>query len=398
MIEIQNDFKSKSKCCGCSACVLSCPSKCIEMKYDEEGFSYPVVCNEKCIDCGICESVCPELSNKNHNNVSESEFYCAYSSDKDIVYKSSSGGIFSELAKRIIDENGVVYGVRVESDNERGKGEFWPRHARAESLSEYSDFRKSKYLQSNINGTYVLVAEDLKIGRKVLFSGTPCQIAGLYKFLEINKNICMENLYTVDLICHGVPSAAIFESYIDTLEEKKGIRPISMSWRDKKFGWSKPSISIVYMDGSKDLFVEDKVTSYQHGFLSGLYLRPSCYGCQFSVLPRYADISLGDFWRYEGELDNRDGGLSLVVVNNKKGHELFEVCKSCIMFEQVSKDLAVEKSDWLSKAPSHHPLRRRVLEDFQKNGFGYLEKHYINPNFINRVIRKIYCHLDLHRK
>lgn len=199
----------KSNCCGCEVCVNVCPQKCIKMVEDEEGFRYLDIDYKKCIDCGLCEKRCPVLKEAKKDYIESLEFYAGYNKNDEILKQSSSGGIFWLLAQNIIKNNGIVYGVIQNST-------YDVCFQRATNLEECTKFRGSKYLQAKVNGIYRLVKEDLDKGCKVLFSGTPCQIAGLYNYL--NKKY--DNLYTCDVVCHGVPSNKVYRKFIEYIEQK----------------------------------------------------------------------------------------------------------------------------------------------------------------------------------
>lgn len=215
----------KNNCCGCSACEQKCPKKCITMMEDEEGFFYPHVNKVKCIECGLCEKVCPVI------NVGENEqkitAYAAYVNDKNVRMKSSSGGMFTLFAQKILNENGVVFGAAFDQN-------FMVHHIYIESEENLSKQQGSKYLQSRIENTYRETEQYLNSGRKVLFTGTACQIAGLKQFLMKEY----DNLYTVDVLCHGVPSSKLWKHYLEYQEECYG-SSVKQAFLGRKFGVGK---------------------------------------------------------------------------------------------------------------------------------------------------------------
>lgn len=243
------NIEDKKECCGCSACVQRCPKQCIVMKEDEEGFLYPVVDKEVCIDCGLCEQVCPVLRQREERE--PLEVYAAFNKNEEVRMQSSSGGIFTALAEPIIKEGGVVFGARFNEDWE-------VVHDYVETVEGLSAFRGSKYVQSRIGCTFSQAEQFLKQGRKVLFSGTPCQIAGLKLFLRKEY----ENLLSVDFICHGVPSPGVWRQYLNEFIVYQGnkkkisffpskpiilnsIRDISrIEFRNKRLGWKKYSFAL----------------------------------------------------------------------------------------------------------------------------------------------------------
>ena len=310
MIEI----KDKSMCCGCEACVNICPQNCITMKEDEEGFRYPQINKEKCINCGLCNKACP-LQNEVKKSKFMTKYYAAYNKSDKILSKSSSGGMFWLLVKYILEKRGVIYGVIQDST-------YNVKFTRAKTEKECISIRKSKYLQARVNDTYLKVKEDLKNNKYVLFSGTPCQVAALYKFLDKDY----EKLYTVDVVCHGVPSMSVYRKYIKYIEKKYKKRVININWRDKIKGkWGPNHVTILFDDGSSVSTISLN-NLFQRGFLYNIYLRPSCYKCIYAKIPRIGDLSLADFWGYDGNLKkkNKNKGISAVIVSSKKGEKAFE--------------------------------------------------------------------------
>ena len=341
----------KSYCCGCTACLSVCPKQCVTMKEDEEGFLYPVVDNSLCIDCGLCEKVCLVL----HQGMSRQPLnvYAAKNRDERVRLSSSSGGIFTLLAEKVIDENGVVFGVRFD--------ENWEViHDYTETKAGLSVFRGSKYVQSRIGDCYVQAKNFLNAGRKVLFSGTPCQIAGLKKYLRKEY----DNLLTVDLVCHGVPSPKVWKQYLK--EEiarqcdrkntvlshpihEKDVRVEGISFRDKRLGWKKYSfaltLSTINESGEKYSFCS-RMPFYENlflkGFLHNLYLRPSCYACPVKGGKSESDITIADFWGIEQILPecDDDKGTSLVLAFSEKGQQALvclEYDKSEVAYEAALK-------------------------------------------------------------
>lgn len=334
MIEIKN----KENCCGCGACVQRCPKQCIAFKEDEEGFLYPRVDESLCIDCGLCEKVCPILNTDIPRE--PLAVYAAFNHDAEVRITSSSGGIFSLFAESVIAEGGVVFGAKF--------NENWEViHDYSETKEGLAAFRGSKYVQSSIGRAYKDAERFLKEGRKVLFSGTPCQISGLKKFLRKDY----ENLVTIDFICHGVPSPGVFRWYmaeelanisnqreyafpkryklkniplVSTLAANANIELKSIHFRDKIMGWRKFSFSICFnkLKDKNIVFSQSlRENKFILGFLKDLYLRPSCHICPCKGLASGADLTIGDFWGIEKihpEIDD-DKGISALMVNTKKG-------------------------------------------------------------------------------
>lgn len=304
------NITDKSQCCGCSACAQRCPKQCISIQSDGEGFLYPRVDTTVCIDCGLCEKVCPVI---NQNDEREPlAVYAAKNTDENVRMHSSSGGLFSLLAERTIEQGGVVFGARWDAD--------WNvRHDCVERKEDISKFRSSKYLQSIIGDCYVKTENFLNQGRKVMFTGTPCQIAGLKHFLRKDY----ENLLAVEVICHSVPSPGVWQQYLSEKLQNMGLRKSDIqqiSFRDKSTGWKTYSFVIKGKNGNEYRELSSKNT-FMRGFLADLYTRPSCHVCPAKQLKSGSDITLGDFWGIGSlmpELDD-DKGVSAVIANTERG-------------------------------------------------------------------------------
>ena len=293
----------KKKCCGCSACVQRCPKQCISLTEDEEGFLYPYVNEESCVECGLCEKICPIL------NPQEETFplqvIAAKNTNTEERLGSSSGGLFLPLAKSIINEGGIVFGADYDSNWE-------VHHVGVENISGLYALMMSKYLQSRIENTYKEAEKFLKCGRKVMFVGTPCQIAGLHGFL---RHKVYPNLLTIDVACHGAPSPGVWRQYLaETYSEEEFIKSRLKAAAGKNTVLS----SDIHYDNV-----------YMKGFLSNLYLRPSCHDCKCKDGKHHSDISLGDFWgidKFNPSFDD-DKGVSLVLINTPKGKEFLQKVK-----------------------------------------------------------------------
>ena len=310
MIYIQD----KHKCCGCAACVQACPKHCISFNEDEQGFRYPLVDKSHCIDCGLCDKVCPVINQSEAKKTLK--VYAAQNPNDEIRLNSSSGGIFSMLAEAIIDEGGVVFGACFDKNWE-------VEHAYTETKEGLVAFRGSKYLQSRTENTYREARDFLNAGRKVLFSGTSCQIAGLKKFLRKEY----ENLLTVEILCHSAPSPLVWRKF---LEEKIGDSKIDyINFRNKSTGWSNYSYSLVIMIAEKNIIIPSD-HNYFNGMISNLTTRPSCSCCPAKNGKSDSDILLGDcwgIWDYMPSFDDNKG-VSLVKIFSSKGDEFFNKIKS----------------------------------------------------------------------
>lgn len=373
--------EKQEECCGCKACSNICPKKCISFEMDTTGFIYPMVDKSTCIDCNLCIKVCPlkHYFEIKENKLKNHLYFAAYNKDRDMLLKSSSGGIFGLLAKYIISNGGIVYGAKV-------KNRFYVYHDRAVSLEEAEGFFGSKYLHSDINDCYHNCKIDLEDGRKVLFSGTPCQIAGLYTYLQRDYS----NLVTVGVVCHGVPSRTIFDKFIVEVEKKHRSEVTKYQWRNKEKGWGPNHVRMDYSNGTHELTVSVK-NPYTKGFLKNCYIRPSCYQCKFAKLPRIEDLAISDFWGYEGRLTetNHNEGLSMVVVTNSKGLELFNNIKEELVFESVTEEYAKSKSRHLWLHPHNNLDKAKIAKTAQYMTFTRINKKYINKSIIGKIFNRL---------
>lgn len=373
----------KRNCTGCGACINACPRHIITMEEDNDGFIYPKVKVEDCIECHLCEKSCPML--KERKDICKSYdnypiFYAGQLKDKDDLMKVSSGGAFWAFSKTVIDKGGIVYGaVQKDVDN--------IYHLRAESLDEIKTIRRSKYFQSDTRQTFAQVKADLKEGRNVLYSGTGCQIAGLKVYLGKEY----DNLITCDVVCHGVPSRKVWRAYRKEKEEREGKEIKDLVFRDKSAGWSHNQYKITYQDGS----VEKEASTRQlfhAGYLRGLFYRPSCGTCRFASLPRVADVTLADYWQYQGIFRqfSHDLGVSLITVNNERGEKLLKDSSVYLDFEQTERTLALMSCKHLNEHPSENPDRDAFFTLFSEKGYYAAAQKYIlsRNNIIRRVVNK----------
>ena len=304
-------ISDKHNCCGCSACQQACPKQCITMQQDAEGFLYPQVDTSSCIDCGLCEKICPFLHPDEAKTPTHT--YAAINNDERIRMESSSGGIFTLLAEQIINEGGVVFGARYDE-------EWQVTIDHTETIDGLATFRGSKYVQARVGDTYAKCAKFLKVGRKVLYSGTPCQVAGLKHYLRKEY----DNLLTIEIACHGVPSPKVWKEYI---KKVSGGQPLtSIVFRDKRNGWNGYGLSFVGADGKEIKYEKASNNDFMRCFLNDLCVRPSCSNCPAKAGASGADILIGDFWgidRMHPEMhDNK--GCSLVIAHTAKGKRLFK--------------------------------------------------------------------------
>lgn len=364
----------KQNCCGCSSCVQRCPKHCVSMQEDQEGFLYPHFNSETCIDCGLCEKVCPminpfieQLPKKTLAVINKNEM---------IRKESSSGGAFSLIAEKVIKAGGVVFGARFD--------EQW------QVILDYTDseegitaFRGSKYVQAKNNEAYKMCESFLKEGRDVLFTGTPCHISGLKHFLRKEY----DNLLLVDIVCHGVPSYIVWKTYLDVLDKSsKGITSVNM--RDKSRGWKQYSYKIMGEEGS--LFDDYASKSlYLQGFARNYYLRPSCYNCKSKNGRSHSDLTLADFWGIEKIDDafNDDKGTSAVLVNTDKG--LSFLASLDMKSKEFPFDSFASLNPSFSKSTSESPFRKYFWKEFEHQGIDAVELTIKKELFLpNRIINK----------
>ena len=371
------DIKDKKDCCGCEACKQICPRKCISMVYDTEGYLYPSVNKNECIDCSLCEKVCPVLSKK--VNREPIHVYAAQSNDNNIVKDSSSGGIFSEISLKILEDNGVVFGAAFDKD-------FKVVHKYIEKTKDLPLLQTSKYVQSSIGESYIEVKKILDTGKKVLFTGTPCQIKGLKLFLRKEYS----NLYCVDIICHGVPSPLIWKSYLDYITQKNKICKsdiLKINFRDKTYGWNCFSFCITYnKSNKKKIFIEPLYKNkYLRVFISNIILRPSCYNCSFRNLNSESDLTIGDYWGVERFIPkyNKDNGVSCVIINSEKGNNLIKGTnidvENSILGDVVINNKVILKS---TKEPEN---RRAFMMELQNKNIISVINKYTKVNAIQKI-------------
>jgi coenzyme F420-reducing hydrogenase beta subunit len=372
MIEIQK----KENCTGCHACKNVCPPKCIMMESDSEGFLYPKINIESCIHCGLCEKVCPIIHKKEINN--NPKAYACYNKNEKIRMESSSGGLFTLIAEQIIDNGGIVFGARFDN-------EFNVIHDSVEKKEDLDKFRRSKYVQSKIGDTHRRVKDALIEGRHVLFTGTPCQVAGLKSFLGKEY----DNLFCLDIICHGVPSPNVWKSYLVYQKNKFGSLPQYISFRNKDEGWKNFSMSISFDNNIE--YRKTLVTDlYMKTFLKDICLRLSCYQCNFKTLHRQSDITLADFWGIQNMLPEMDDdrGTTLMFINSANGQKMMQNLNEKILIREVDINKAVEYNPSAIKSAKINPKRDAFLEDLHKIPFDKLVKKYCNDSIMIRLKRK----------
>ena len=370
------NITEKQNCSGCHACSNICPQQCIAMENDKEGFFYPKVNLKSCVDCGLCERVCPILHKEAIEN--EPQAFACYNKDEKIRLESSSGGLFTLIAEQIIDAGGVVFGVGLGKD-------LTAMHSYVETKEKLREFRGSKYVQSKIGETYEQAKAFLKQGRQVLFTGTPCQITGLKSYLQQDY----DNLFCIDIICHGVPSPKVWQKYISYQENRVGSQVKSASFRDKNKGWKKFSMSLLFNNATLHKQTLDK-DLYLQAFLKNSCLRPSCYDCNFKTLHRQSDITLADFWGIQNILPKLDDdkGTSLIFVNSNKGKSMFDKIVNEIIFEQVDINRAIHDNTAAIKSVGHNPNREKFFKEVDMLAFDKLVNKYCSDSLSVKIKSK----------
>ncbi len=371
-------LKEKNKCNGCSACANACPKNCIIMTADELGFLYPQIDESLCVDCGLCEKVCPVF---NENEIkSTPKAYAVKNIDENIRMQSSSGGTFTAIAEKILADGGVVFGAAFSDDFKT------VHHIAIENSEDLYKLRGSKYVQSRIDTSFTDAKKKLEKGRKVLFTGTPCQIGGLLSYLRKDYN----NLITQDIICHGVPAPYVWSKYVELREEKAGANTTSASFRAKNTGWVRFSMLMNFQNGkeytqplSDDLFMQ--------GFLNNVYLRSSCYDCVFKTIHRKADITLADFWGVWNVLPqmNDDKGVSLVITNTQKGEDIINSISNQLEVIEADLNEAVKYNSAAEKSVPHNAQREAFATDFNIQPFEKVIKKYCSPDWKKQLKSKI---------
>ncbi len=361
----------RDKCCGCNACVSVCPVSAIEIAQNEIGFPYPVVNEDKCIQCGKCVRVC-QMKQLVLQEDFEQEYYAGQIKNLECLKESSSGGIFTALSEAVFEHGGIVYGVYFDS-------EWNVRHGRAENVNDTLKFRGSKYIQSDNTVVYDLIKKDLKEGRYVLFSGTPCQCEGVKKYAEEWK-LDDSKLILIDFVCHGVSSPTIWKQYIDFLSQDRG-QVGAYTFRNKDKGWKKSRTQILNTRGED---ISNNDYSFFDLYRSLLITRNSCFQCDFTSYKRCSDITLADFWNID-QLENNfnlEAGVSQILVNSSKGKKVFNWIINKIDYLQCSR-----MDCWQPhlEYPAEKPAGRTKFENYYtNNSFENVLQKYGRGTFVGK--------------
>lgn len=363
-------------CTGCQACRAVCPLDCISMKRDSQGFLYPKVDTSKCVGCGKCRNACPVV-NRVKDDLQIPDCYIAFSRDNQIRKSSSSGGVYAEIARSVIEKSGVVFGAAM---NEKQQ----VFTVACGSMDKVEKTMGSKYVQADVGNSYKEVASYLKKGTYVLYSGTPCQIGGLYAYLGCEY----DNLITVDLICHGVPSPRAWTEYTEYLERKYKSKIKNISFRCKDSGWRKYSLKVQFDD--KSVFREDITKNiFLRAFISHLILRPSCYCCSFKQVHRQADITLGDFWAANrvANLDD-DKGISVLLAHSAKGKKLVDLISKNLVIKSVGFQDAIKDNSSYEQSAEPSAYLKLFNKRWNRNSFPRAVKSLCEDNIFSSLYNK----------
>jgi coenzyme F420-reducing hydrogenase beta subunit len=383
-------INDKTACCGCNVCVKICPKQCINREFDHEGFLYPSVDEKNCINCGLCNKVCPIENKLQKDRYEIPKVYAAYHKDDVIRIDSTSGGLFSALAEKMLDDGAYISGAVFEED-------FLLTHTITKDRSRLEKIRSSKYLQSDTKDLFPKIQDVLNQGEKVFVCSTPCQIAALYTFLQKKY----DNLYTCDILCKGVPSSKFFKSYLDFLEKKYKSKTVSIKfkYKDERNPWGKLTTKVDFQNGKS--YVQGRAyDGFMKAFLeTGFTVRPSCFECRFTGYPRPADISLGDFWGIEKimpDITDREKGYSLVLANSGKGVGLLDSIHEKIFLQSVNlKDAEAGNFHLIQPYDPitgySFSLREEFYKDLDQKGYQYVDKKYVHTpkNRLISLFRKI---------
>ena len=397
MIQVYNN---KSVCCGCGLCETVCPRNAIEMQMDEIGFKYPKINQEKCIDCGACKKICGY--NTDSTNFIKNSYAAVNTNDK-VLQKSASGGIFSAIAQSFLKTQGLVCGAEMLICGNRTE----VKHVLIESESELERLQGSKYVQSDIKDCFEEIILRLKEGKKVLFSGTPCQVAAIKR---CTRGKFEENLFMIDIICHGVPSLKFFNDYLQVEKTKKKMDIQKFIFRDKKYGWGKKgSICGIKKGNTVTELVNSRTSSYYSLFNDGEVFRDCCYKCPFAQEKRVGDLTIGDYWGVEkfspevmeenrGDFSKKNG-VSCLMINTDKGKEMLACYGENIRKIPVDIEKIKIINTQLNHPVKHTYLRDIIFKVYTQNGYKGVEKIYRKQLVIRKVksgLKRVLKFIGLH--
>lgn len=384
----------KKNCCGCSACAQKCPASAITMQADNEGFLYPLVDKTKCIDCGICEKTCPLLS-KTQEGLFEQQAYICQLKDRALLAQSTSGGVFSTVAFYVLKQNGVVFGATL-TDN------FAVEHCMINRVEDLYKLRGSKYVQSRIGETYKTAKEELRSGKIVLFSGTPCQIEGLLNYLGGRR----ENLITLDIVCHAVPSPKIWNLYVKKQQKHNNNCISNFRFRDKTPYGYQMSVMSAYADNKQVYYGDISIDPFLRAFFSNICDRPSCYDCSFKKRFRSSDITLWDCLNISEFCAPPAGmeptlGLNNVLLHSEKGRAVWGAIKDSLIYKAVNPEALTSSAKEMTQSVTMNEKRGEFFKDAETMQPEELFQKYfsIRPkNQAEHVLRAMLAHLGITSK
>lgn len=381
-------FEDEKNCCACGACYNICPQNAISMKEDAFGFVYPVISTEKCTQCGLCNKTCPLQQKRQLNKP-----FAAYASkgvNRSLIQKSASGGVFTSIAKVILEMGGVCYGCAMYNVGDK----FLPQHIKISFEEQLVQLQGSKYVQSDIGNCYKQVKEDIISDKMVLFSGTPCQVAGLRSYLGSRE---YSNLIMVDIICHGVPNRRFFNDYIKCIESREKGKVIDFMFRDKTKGGGHRGSFLIDQDGiKKKATFSAHTSSYYSIYLKNEISRECCYSCPFAQLERIGDLTLGDYWRldeahpnYLVENDgffNESQGVSCVLVNTEKGNNFLKKLDKELILKQSEVSKVSRGNSHLNQPSVKGVNRSEIMQLYKEEGYFAIEKWFRKKLGIKRYV------------
>lgn len=375
------DSLLKCECTGCGACENICPTKCITMEMDTLGFKYPIIDKTKCTECGLCDKTCPSKNLPSFcGDRNEPDAYAAWSLDEQIRMKSTSGGIFSEIACKYIEDGGLVVGAKY-------NGDHMVEHDMIRSIIEIEKLRQSKYIQSNTNDIFMRIKKEIDNGKYVAFCGSPCQVAGLLGYVGTKR----ENLLTIDFVCRGTNSPKAYKKYLEMLEKKYSSKIKRVWFKNKTYGWNRFSTRVDFENGKT--YIKDRHTDlFMKGYIEhNLYMRDCCFKCQYKGFPRVADISLADFWGV-GNIDktlDEDKGTSLIMVNSEKGATFFRSIQDRIFCRKGKVEQALPGNACILDCPQKNPNSDRFLSLLDSKSFAVSYRKTVKSQPLKHLKRVI---------
>lgn len=371
----------KKECCGCTACQHICNVNAITMEEDDEGFNFPIKHLDICIDCGLCEKVCP-MANLQYKN-KPPKVFAAYLKDVSERKKSTSGGVFATIARYVLSQGGILYGAALTE-------QLHVIHQSASNDNELHLLRGSKYVQSDLSDTFPRIKNNLRKGKIVYFTGTPCQVAGLKSYLMKEY----ANLITSDLICHGVPSQQLFNEHIKYLKNKHKTKYIyNFKFRNYETGEGGESFNYINQKGKHKLCQTPTyvLSPFLFSFINAYTYRIACYHCPFARLPRQGDITLGDFWGVRDFYKNMDisHGCSLVLLNNEKGERLWLDISNLLFHVEANIKEATKYNKNLLEHTAYNIIRKDIYAKVRSHGYNQIAATTFRPNNYHKIKIKI---------